>query len=241
MTSRADPRLTDVARSLLRRRSDAGPLIVGVTGGVASGKTTFSAALQSRLARARRGFKIERVCTDGFLHSNAVLASRGLSMRKGFPESYDSAALAAALAAARVGEVDFPGYSHETYDVDPALTRRIAPPGVLIVEGLGLPAGGAARPPLIDVLIYLDAEEAFIEAWFVARFMGLWTAGKTDPASFYARFRDLGAAEADRFARSVWKAINLPVLRESVLPLRALADLVVVKGEGHDILAVTER
>ena len=45
-----DPRLAEVARLVQRRRHDQGTFIVGVTGGVACGKTTFSGALQARLA-----------------------------------------------------------------------------------------------------------------------------------------------------------------------------------------------
>ena len=84
-----------------------------------------------------------------------------------------------------------PGYSHVIYDIDPALSRHFAPPDVLIVEGLGL----TPRPAELDLLIYLDAEEADLENWFAARFLDYWRAAETDPASFYARFRAMSEAE----------------------------------------------
>jgi type I pantothenate kinase len=109
------------------------------------------------------------------------------------------------------------------------------------VEGLAL---GLDRPSaagavsLIDCLIYIDAAEADLEAWFVARFMGLWEAAAADPASFYARFRSLDRAGAEALARAVWLGINLPNLRENIAPVRALADVVVVKGPDHALVQV---
>jgi len=232
--------LAEVAGLLLRRRPSAGALIVGVTGGVASGKTTFSAGLEASLKSATP-LHVERVSTDGFLLANAVLAARDLSMRKGFPESYDATGLARALADVRTGAVDFPGYSHITYDVDPALTRRIEAPDILIVEGVALPMAAGGERGQIDVVIYLDADEASMEAWYVDRFLRFWAAARDDPASFYAQFGRLALDEADRLARSVWRAINLPLLRECVLPARKRADIVVHKRADHRINRISAR
>ena len=55
------------------------------------------------------------------------------------------------------------------------------------------------------------------------------------------RFRHFDRDEADRFARTVWQAINLPVLRQHVLPARAYADIIVAKGDDHRIIGVFER
>ncbi len=215
-------------------RPAAGTFVVGITGSVASGKSTLARALAPALGAA------EVVGTDGFLLPNHILAERGLEARKGFPETYDLPALAAALTGVRRGPVAIPAYSHITYDIDLAAAFRIDRPDVLVVEGLAL---GLDRPvasggtSLIDCLIYIDAAEADLEAWFVARFMDFWDAAATDPASFYARFRQLGRAGANELARAVWAGINLPNLRDHIAPVRPLADLVVVKGSDH---AVTE-
>ena len=171
--------------------------------------------------------------SDGFLRSNAELDAAGLSMRKGFPESYDVAALHGALTSVRTGPAEFRGYSHHTYDVDPALARTLDRPRVLIVEGLSLTH---AAP--LDALIYLDADEADIERWFAARLLTLWRAGRHDPASFYARFAHLDEAGAQAFAAAVWAGINRPNLLENILPVRETADIVVRKGADHAITAV---
>lgn len=229
--------LSQVAERLAARRPASGTYIIGVTGAVAAGKTVFAAALAEHLAAA--GQKVELVCTDGFLFSNARLAELDLSNQKGFPPSYDHAALRAALESVRREPTAFPGYSHVTYDIDPALVRTLDPPGILIIEGLNLiPTHG---PSLIDSLIYLDAPEYDLEAWYTARFMGLWEAAEHDPASFYARFRNMSRAETEGLAKMVWEKVNLKNLHDHILPARDQADLVVRKGPGHQILAVETR
>ena len=230
------PRLAEVADRLLARRGARSPFLVGITGAVAAGKSTFAGQLKDLLGAC--GEIAEIVSTDGFLMTNAALESRDLLMRKGYPESYDVAGMRAALAAIRQGPADFPGYSHVIYDIDPALGRRIDPPEFLLVEGLGLQDGAAALG--LDVLIYLDANEAHVEAWFTERFIGLWRAAEHDPASFYARFRHMSEAETRDFAGQVWRGINLPNLRENIIRARAVADLVATKGPNHDIVEVRE-
>ncbi len=232
-----DPGLARIVAHLRGRMRPGAPLLVGVTGGVAVGKSVFAERLRAVLAAD--GLDAAIVATDGFLYPNTRLAELGLTDRKGFPPSYDTPALAAALAAVRHGPTRFPAYSHVTYDVDPALARTLAPPDVLIVEGLNLRRPGAAEG--VDLLIYLDAEEADLEAWFTARFLGLWEAAEHDPASFYARFRHLDRPGAVALAGWVWDQINLPNLRQNIAPARDEADLVVRKAADHRLDAIGVR
>jgi type I pantothenate kinase len=229
--------MTPVADLIRARRGGKRPYIVGITGAVAAGKSTFAAELQAALAA--EGLAVDILCTDGFLMDNAALDARGILNRKGFPESYDVAAMRGALAQVRSGPVDVPGYSHVIYDIDPALARRVEPTDVLIVEGLGLHEGAAALG--LDALIYLDADEAHLEAWFTERLVGLWRAAEHDPASFYARFRHFTEPQARAFASQVWQAINLPNLRDHIVRGRDVAQIVVRKGADHAVLEVEER
>jgi type I pantothenate kinase len=240
LSSETSP-LAEIEAYLRGRRSEAGPFIIGVTGSVAAGKSVFSNTLKAALEAWPGPPSVELAATDGFLLPNARLEALGLSNDKGFPTSYDTETLRAALTAVRAGPAVFPGYSHVTYDVDPGLARTIDAPDILIVEGLDLRlnAPGAARA--IDVLIYLDAEEADLEAWFVARFMGLWAAAEHDPTSFYVRFRGMTPEQAKGFAQMVWTGINLRNLREHIVHARAEADLVVRKGLDHAIVSVAAR
>ncbi|HWD67113.1 MAG TPA: hypothetical protein VG227_04045 [Caulobacteraceae bacterium] len=233
----------DLAQKILARRPSEGTYVVGVTGSVASGKSTLAQRLETLLAES--GAQVERVATDGFLLPNPALDAKGLTNRKGFPETYDLAALAAALTTVRQGPARFPAYSHVTYDLDPAADRTLDRPDILIIEGLALgldrpPQTGEKTPGAIDCLVYLDADEAHLEAWFVTRFMVFWEAAESDPASFYVRFRTFDRAGAEALARAVWAGINLPNLVAHIAPVRAHAELVVMKGPDHAILDIAE-
>lgn len=205
------------------------PVVVGVGGGVAVGKTTAAVAIAECLV----GTPVDIVATDGFLLPNAELARRGLVSRKGFPESYDEHALLAFLDAVRCGEAArAPIYSHETYDVVPDQYLPVAGAAVVVLEGLN----ALRAPDRLDLAVYLDASEAAMEDWYARRFVELCA----DPpsGSFYAGFAGLDAAAVDAIARDVWRAVNLPNLREHIAPTRARADLVVEKRPDHSIAEV---
>ena len=222
----------DLAARIVRHHQPGETLVVGITGSVAVGKTTLALQIAQALPSH---LNVEIISTDGFLKPNAVLEAAGLAMRKGFPESYDAPAMAAALAGLKSGPVTVPAYSHVTYDVDPAAARRIAGADIVLVEGLGLAPDTAGQRAPLDLLLYIDAAEDDIIAWFLARFMGLWDAAATDPASFYARFRHMSEAEARAFALTVWNGINRPNWLEHIARARTVADMVVTKALDHSM------
>jgi len=215
-----------VARLLAHRAASARPLVVGIAGGVAVGKSTAAAAVRELHAAG----PVEIVATDGFLLPNAVLMERGILHRKGFPESYDVRAVEAFLDAVHGGEpgISVPVYSHVTYDVTEE-RLPIDPPDVLILEGVN-----ALRfADRLDVGVYLDAPETAMQAWYVARFLEL--CADAPPGSFYAQFADVDLDGRQRLAAEVWRSVNLPNLREHIRPTVSRADIVVVKRADHTV------
>ncbi|MBU6320099.1 MAG: type I pantothenate kinase [Alphaproteobacteria bacterium] len=218
--------------ALLEKRRPGGTWITGLTGSVAAGKSTLCSTLCDVL---RPSLTVETASTDGFLFPNDHLTPRGLLMRKGYPETYDHAALQNALRQVRKGPVRLPTYSHLTYDVAPDRTTPIDRPDILILEGLGLNSvlSTERSEETLDTLIYLDASEEDLETWYVERFLRLWNEARSDPASFYVRFLHMTPEEIDQFARQVWRGVNLPNLRENIAPLRDHADIVIRKDGAH--------
>jgi type I pantothenate kinase len=232
--------LASVKDAFLGRPAGRPPYIIAVAGSVAVGKSTFARILRTLIARWPDRPKVELITTDGFLHPNAILESRGIMTRKGFPESYDMRRMIRFLADIKGGEAEVaaPIYSHMAYDILPGENQVIKQPDVLIFEGLNVLQSGAfpvLASDFFDFSVYIDASEADIESWFLERFLLLQKTAFRDEGAFFNRYKDLSQEEAVTFARGVWSSINLPNLRENIAPTRERADLVLTKRPDHSL------
>lgn len=248
----ATQRLYKATRTFLGTTDGKTPFIIGIGGSVAVGKSTTARVLRALLQRWPDTPKVELVTTDGFLYPNAVLQREGLMERKGFPESYDLPALLGFLSDIKAGSprVTAPLYSHLVYDIVPSERVTIDAPDILIVEGLNvlqtprLPRDGKAVPfvsDFFDFSIYIDADEADIHRWYVARFERLRATAFRDPSSYFHRYALIPEEEALAIAERLWSRINLANLRENILPTRPRADLILSKGANHLIEQVALR
>jgi len=236
----------------LRKSDGKMPFIIGLAGSVAVGKSTTARVLKALLSRWPSHPRVELLPTDGFLFPNAVLESRGIMQRKGFPESYDLTRLLNFLAEVKSGKerVEAPAYSHLVYDVLPDQPLVIQRPDIVIVEGLNvlqpakLPKDGEAIPfvsDFFDFSVYIDAADDLIESWYVERFLRLRQTAFRDPASYFHRYAVLTEEEAVATGLALWRSINLVNLRENILPTRQRADLILRKGDDHAVETVALR
>jgi type I pantothenate kinase len=107
-----------------------------------------------------------------------------------------------------------------------------------------LPRDGKEIPfvsDFFDFAIFLDADDALLEQWYIQRFMSLRTTAFRDPRSYFRQYADLDDVEAEATARSIWRRINLVNLHENILPTRPRADLLLTKGASHRIEEVALR
>ncbi len=223
------------------------PYVIGVAGSVAVGKSTTSRVLQALLSGWPSHPQVDLITTDGFLLPQHVLEARGLARRKGFPESYDIRRLLRFMADLKSGvaEVSAPTYSHLAYDVVPGEMQVVRQPDIVIVEGLNvLQTGGRAAmfvSDFFDFSIYVDAQEADIEQWYVERFLALRQTVFQNPSSYFHRYAALTPDEAVATARRIWETTNLVNLRDNVLPTRERAHLILEKGRDHAVRRVKLR
>lgn len=241
-----------VSTRFLGRRERKVPFIIGVAGSVAVGKSTTARVLRALLARWPDHPRVDLITTDGFLLPNEELARTGLMSRKGFPESFDTARLLNFLAGVKSGRerVEAPVYSHFHYDIVPGQKTVIERPDILIVEGLNvlqparLPKGGEGIPfvsDFFDFSLYIDADPAVIEQWYVTRFMRLRATAFRDKAAYFHRYAHLTTETAQARALEIWREINLRNLEENILPTRQRANLILRKGADHAVDSVALR
>jgi type I pantothenate kinase len=222
------------------------PYVIGIAGSVAVGKSTVARLLQALLGRWPAHPRVDLVTTDGFLLPLRVLESRGILNRKGFPESYDVRRLVEFIADVKTsdGPVRAPVYSHQSYDIVPDEYQIVDRPDIVIVEGLNVLQRGAGPlfvSDFFDFSIYIDADEADIERWYVARFLKLRETIFRDPDSYFHRFSKLTDAEAVTTAREIWRTINGVNLRENIQPTRERARLILEKDANHQVRRVRLR
>jgi type I pantothenate kinase len=248
----ATQKLYSVSSEFLGRRDTKVPFIIGVAGSVAVGKSTSARVLRALLARWPDHPRVDLMTTDGFLLPNAELERLGLTERKGFPESFDTVRLLRFLGDIKSGvaRVSAPVYSHFRYDV---LTNRevvIEQPDILIIEGLNIlqpadmPKDGSTIPfvsDFIDFAIYIDADPAVIEKWYLTRFMRLRSTAFRDPGAYFHKYAKMGQTEVKQVALDIWREINLRNLEENILPTRRRAQLILRKGESHRVEKVLLR
>lgn len=248
----AAQKLHAVSSTFLGRTDCKVPFIIGVAGSVAVGKSTTARVLRALLARWPDHPRVDLITTDGFLYPNRELEARNLMERKGFPESFDTARLLNFLADVKSGKerIEAPIYSHFHYDIMPGQKTLIERPDILIVEGLNVlqPAsvhkGSDAGPfvsDFIDFSIFIDADPALIETWYVERFMRLRSTAFRDPASFFHRYITLTHDNAVARALEIWRTINFKNLTENILPTRPRARLILRKGSDHSVRTVALR
>lgn len=157
--------LADLIR---RRATGTRRLVVAIAGAPGAGKSTLAACLATAIGPGAR-----TVPMDGFHYDDAVLARRGLSARKGAPETFDAHGFLHLLARLRTeDEVAIPIFDRSMELSRAAADVVTAGDRILLVEGNYLLldeapwTGGLTH---YDLTVFLDVPLAELERRLLAR------------------------------------------------------------------------
>lgn len=199
--------IAHIAAAIFKRAGKARRLVVAIAGPPGAGKSTLAAALRDLLPQG----SAEVVPMDGFHFDDVILDRRGLSARKGAPETFDFAGFETLLRRIRAGEPDI---AIPVFDRSMELSRAAAEivgadTRFILVEGnyLLLDEEPWTRlAPLFDFSIFIDVPRNELER------------------RLRLRWDEHGKSEADAIH---WIAANDMPNIERVLMRRRAADLVV--------------
>ncbi len=190
------------------------PIIIGVAGGTASGKTTVA----HRILEAVTGDHLAYLEHDAYYRD---LSHLPLSERQSFnfdhPDSLENELLIAHLQTLLRGEaIEMPVYDFSNY-VRLNRTKRIEPKQVILVEGILIFADKALRE-LMDIKIYVDT---------------------ADDLRFIRRLQRDVAERGRTVERVIAQYLNTvrPMHLEFVEPSKQFADVIIPRG-GHNTTAI---
>ncbi len=219
------------------------PFMIGVAGSVASGKSSLSLLLQSMFESFNEDLKVEVVSTDSFLLSKEALKARGMSGRKGFPESFHRVDLLKFVQDVSAGfpNVSCPLYSHRLGDIVKGELQVIDRPDVFILEGLNIlqtyHTSSAQEAEFVsdyfDVSVFLDADINALEQWYVERFLAFVNEAHGDKTAAHFKYIELSHDERVQTAKRIWNHVNAQNLKENILPSRQRADIIIHKTADH--------
>lgn len=203
----------DIAARIVERARGLSRVVVALAGAPGAGKSTLSERLLAALPVGEAAL----VPMDGFHFDNAVLDAMGLRQRKGAPETFDCAGLAATLRRIRSGEG---GVAVPIFDREADLSRAgaaivAADARFVLVEGnyllLDRPPWSDLAP-LFDLTIFIDVPIAELERRLLARWTDL---GRSpEAARAWVEGNDLPNArlviESSRLADILWRNGSVP-------------------------------
>lgn len=225
------------------------PYIISIAGSVAVGKSTSARILQSLLTYWPFERKVDLITTDGFLLPLEKLKKRISYKRKDSRFLMIRPKLIQFLADIKSGKpsVKSPIYSHLTYDIVPDKFNIVDQPDILILEGLNVLQTGSNKAnqtfvsDFVDFSIYVDADEKLLKEWYIKRFLKFSQSAFTNPDSYFKHYANLSEQEAIETASKIWDNINGLNLKQNILPTRERANLILRKGENHEVELVKLR
>jgi len=165
--------IAHIAATIFRRARHDKRTLVAIAGAPGSGKSTLAEELAAAMNSSGQSAIV--VPMDGFHYDDAVLARRGLSQRKGAPETFDFAGFECLLKrlGSETGEIAVPVFDRSMELARAAAEIVSGDHKIVLVEGNYLlldEAPWSGLRPLFDFTIFLEVpreelERRLLERW----------------------------------------------------------------------------
>ena len=220
------------------KNTDKRPMIIGVTGRVAIGKSTFATELNELFKE--NGYDSNILSTDHFLYSNRDLEEKEIKDPRGFPKSYDSDKFKEALLNIKNNvDVNHSVYSHTTYDIlDEFQIYSVS--DINIVEGVNIfydNKNDVSFKDCYDIVFYLDTDKENTWNWYLKR-VHFHIDQCEDEDNFFYPFKSMSDDEIERESKKYWEGINEINDAKFIEPTKALSDYVVNFDSDHEIISI---
>jgi pantothenate kinase len=164
--------IAHIAATIFRRARHDRRMLVAIAGAPGSGKSTLAEELAATLSSGGQSAVV--VAMDGFHYDDAVLARRGLSQRKGAPETFDFGGFECLLKrlASEQGDIAIPVFDRSMELARAAAAIVTADHGIVLVEGNYLlldEAPWSGLRPLFDFTIFLEVPREELERRLLQR------------------------------------------------------------------------
>lgn len=199
---------------------------IGITGNIASGKSTFAQQLKKELKLIFPDEKIEVISTDDFLFNNQYLIKKKLFNEKGWLSSYDQEKIMTFFNDLEIShQASIKGcYSQVTGDIEDEC-YFIDFPTILIVEGTMTLT--ELFSSYIDYSIYLEVDLTTNYRWFEKRSLENLKTKK--------EYTHLTKNRAKPLIKTIWEITNLKTFETYILPHKSCANLCVNLDSNHQI------
>ena len=204
---------------------------VGITGGVAVGKSTLTEQIKNKLQELKINLKINTIPLDNFIYGNKLLIQYQLFNRKGFPESFDMASLKnffLDLNSEQFKNTYLPFYSQNIKDIHPEKNFYVEKSDIYLIEGINIFFSYEDNfskfkvKDYLDFCIYLDADLHNVKNWYVNR---------------YRQARKSSSLKNDQNINNLWDG-NVQLLKQYLEPFIHQADCIIKKSSNHALESI---
>jgi len=211
-------------------------VLLGITGGVAAGKSTLGRYVQQFLIENLPKYRTVMISTDSFIFSNAYLQSKSLLQRKGFPESFawqDLKKFIEQIKGRRHSKYKIPLYFHEKKDIVAGCLNIIEQADIYIVEGINLLFNYIDKDNVfclrdyLDFSIYLNTNVTIAKQRAVHRFHLACQQTQNQSIPYFDSLKALSSSQLTQYIENLWENINTSILNNYIAPHRDDVDMVV--------------